>query len=66
MNRITFLLGAGTSIPAGYDSTKCLTEKILETEGYFRHTDEKYYSGTASPGNRLHDTCYVTQHSLTI
>ena len=50
MNRITFLLGAGTSIPAGYDSTKCLTEKILETESCFRHTDGKYYSGTASPG----------------
>ena len=50
MNRITFLLGAGASIPAGYSSTECLTEKILAPEGYFRHTDEKYYSGTASPG----------------
>ena len=50
MNRITFLLGAGASIPAGYDSTKCLTEKILDPEGYSRHTGGKYSSDAASPG----------------
>ena len=43
MNRITFLLGAGASIPAGYSSTKCLTKKILASENYYQHTDKKFY-----------------------
>ncbi|MCY4674884.1 MAG: hypothetical protein OXD43_14180 [Bacteroidetes bacterium] len=43
MNRITFLLGAGASIPAGYSSTKCLTKKIRASENYYRHTDQKFY-----------------------
>ncbi|MXY08687.1 MAG: hypothetical protein F4Y61_08575 [Rhodothermaceae bacterium] len=43
MNRITFLLGAGASIPAGFASTECLTEKVLAPEGYHRHTDGRFY-----------------------
>ena len=55
MNRITFLLGAGASIPAGYSSTECLTEKILAPEGYFRHTVGKYCSDAVPP-----ETDYTT------
>ncbi len=43
MNRITFLLGAGASIPAGYSSTKCLTKTIRASENYCRHTDQQFY-----------------------
>ena len=55
MNRITFLLGAGASIPAGYSSTECLTEKILAPEGYFRHTVGKYCPDAVPP-----ETDYTT------
>ena len=50
MNRITFLLGAGASIPAGFASTECLTEKILAPEGYHRHTDGRFYRGSGATG----------------
>ena len=50
MNRITFLLGAGASIPAGFASTECLTEKILAPEGYHRHTDGRFYPDTGPMG----------------
>lgn len=43
MNRITFLLGAGASIPAGFASTECLTKKILAPEGYHHHTEGRFY-----------------------
>ena len=49
MSCIVFLLGAGASIHAGYDSTKCLTEKILAPKGYFRHTDRRFIPGNAPP-----------------
>ena len=47
---ITFLLGAGASIPAGYSSTECLTDKVLASEGYFRHTDGNFYTGCIPEG----------------
>ncbi len=50
MKHVAFLLGAGASIPAGYSSTEQLTEKIRDSEGYFRSTNERYSRGTASPG----------------
>ena len=50
MNRITFLLGAGASIPGGYCTTECLTKQILVPEGYHRHTDGKFYTGIGSVG----------------
>ncbi|MCY3595374.1 MAG: hypothetical protein OXH01_09105 [Bacteroidetes bacterium] len=49
MSYVTFLLGAGASIPAGYSCTEQLTKKILASEGYFRYTDGRYLPGTASP-----------------
>ena len=50
MNRITFLLGAGASIPGGFCSTECLTKQILIPEGYHRHTDGRYCPGPGSIG----------------
>jgi len=47
---ITFLLGAGASIPAGYSSTECLTDKVLASVGYFRHTDGNFNSGCDPSG----------------
>lgn len=41
--RIAFLLGSGTSIPAGMPSTQTITERILSGEGVMRHTDGNYY-----------------------
>ncbi|MCY4673755.1 MAG: hypothetical protein OXD43_08355 [Bacteroidetes bacterium] len=49
MKRVTFLLGAGASIPAGYSSTHCLTERIRAPSGYYRHTDGRYYRGPPCP-----------------
>jgi len=47
---IAFLLGAGASIPAGYSSTECLTDKVLASTGYFRHTNGNYYLGCDPSG----------------
>lgn len=49
MKYVTFLLGAGASIPAGYSSTRCLTERIRTPNCYYRHTDGRYYRGSARP-----------------
>lgn len=40
--RIAFLLGSGTSIPAGIPSTQTITERILSGEGVMRHSNENY------------------------
>ena len=39
--RVTFLLGAGASIPAGYSSTKELTQRIMAPSGYSLGTDQE-------------------------
>ena len=49
MKCIAFILGAGSSIPAGYSSTDCLTKLIRAPSGYFRHTDERYIAGDIHP-----------------
>ena len=36
------LLGAGSSIPAGYPSTRCLTGHVLSGSGVSRHSNETY------------------------
>ena len=42
---ISFLLGAGASIPAGYSSTETITKLVTAPKGYFVHSDEKTYPG---------------------
>lgn len=34
MKNVVFLLGAGSSIPAGYSSTDCLTEQVVNSKEY--------------------------------
>ena len=57
MKNISFLLGAGASIPAGYSSTKRLTKKIMAPRGYTRHTAGYYI---ADPDNQKNDLTYTT------
>lgn len=42
---LCWLLGAGTSIPAGLPSTNQITDSILTSEDIFRHTNGEYYIG---------------------
>ena len=42
MNNVAILLGAGSSIPAGFPSTQELTKSILRGHGIHRGTDEIY------------------------
>ena len=55
MIHVTFLLGAGASIPAGYSSTCCLTEQIRASIGYRRHS-----SGRFCPGSPDVDKDFIT------
>lgn len=41
-NKIAILLGAGSSIPAGFPSTENLTRFVLSDDGVHRHTDTRY------------------------
>ena len=44
------LLGAGSSLAAGFPSTQCLTDQVLSGQGVRRHSDASYYvSGTDPP-----------------
>ena len=44
------LLGAGSSLPAEYPSTQCLTNLVLSGKGVKRHSDLTYYiDGTTPP-----------------
>ena len=47
------LLGAGSSIPAGYPSTRSLTDRILLGAGVWRHTDETYHFADELPDDPL-------------
>ena len=65
--RITFLLGAGSSIPAGMPSTETLTEIVLlgadmkTAKSVFRHTHSTYYLGYPNvPG----EDCVPQVHGL--
>ncbi len=45
------LLGAGSSVAAGFPSTKELTDRVLSGEGVKRHTDASYFiEGAELPG----------------
>ena len=41
--RINFLFGAGISLPAGLPNTKGITQKVLEGERLYLHTDSNFY-----------------------
>jgi hypothetical protein len=41
--RIAFLLGAGTSIPAGLPTTSQMTSRVLSGHDIIHHTDGTYY-----------------------
>lgn len=45
MQNIVFLLGAGTSIPAGIPSTSKITETVLSGDGFATSSVETYYHG---------------------
>ena len=47
--KTAFLLGAGSSVAAGFPSTNDLTEHVLSGRGVWRHTDEAYYIKGAGP-----------------
>ena len=48
--KTAILLGAGSSLPAGYPSTRCLTDLVLSGKGVKRHGDETYdIDGEAPP-----------------
>ena len=41
--KIAILLGAGSSLAAGFPSTQCLTQRVLSGVGVSRHSNETYY-----------------------
>lgn len=43
--KVTFLFGAGISIPAGLPSTGDITKRVLGGADIFKHTDDNYYLG---------------------
>ena len=43
------LLGAGSSVAAGFPSTQCLTDLVLSGHGVKTHTDASYYIHGAEP-----------------
>lgn len=45
-HRLIFLFGAGTSTPAGMPSTDEITERVMNGNEVFRHSDEAFYLGT--------------------
>lgn len=46
IDRVAFLLGAGTSIPAGMPSTQGITERVLSGQGFDRFSDSTYQIGS--------------------
>ena len=48
--KTAILLGAGSSLPAGFRSTRCLTDRVLTGAGVERHSDGTYYlNGSGAP-----------------
>ncbi len=51
--KTAILLGAGSSLPAGFPSTRCLTDMVLSGDGVWRHTDATYSTdGAHSPDEK--------------
>jgi hypothetical protein len=46
---VTFLLGAGASIPAGMPGTAAITERVLDGKTVWRHTDQRFYLNDPRP-----------------
>ncbi len=40
---VVFLLGSGTSMPAGFPSTGDITDQVFSGKNVIRHTDSRYY-----------------------
>ena len=47
--RTAILLGAGSSVPAGFPSTQCLTDFVVSGNGFGRHTDGTYGPAISAP-----------------
>ena len=47
--KAAILLGAGSSVPAGFPSTQCLTNLIVSANGFERHTDGTYLPAACAP-----------------
>jgi SIR2-like domain len=45
--KVTFLLGAGASMPAGIPGTAAITQRVLDGAGVWRHSDQHFYVGSA-------------------
>jgi hypothetical protein len=45
--QLTFLLGAGASIPSGMPGTAAITDRVLTGQDVWRHTDQRFYVGNA-------------------
>ena len=41
--KTAILLGSGSSVPAGFPTTQCLTDLVLSGKGVERATDESYH-----------------------
>ena len=50
--KTTILLGAGSSIPAGFPSTKDLTDRVLSCKDIYKHTDGLYYNIAGQPSSQ--------------
>ena len=46
--KTAFLLGAGSSVPAGFPSTECITNRIIAGDEVRRHTDGTFYIDRSS------------------
>ncbi|MCY4642003.1 MAG: SIR2 family protein [Gammaproteobacteria bacterium] len=57
--KTAILLGAGSSVPAGFPSTELLTEQVLSSSGVCRHTDETYFIDDNLPTAEV--STYVTR-----
>ena len=75
--KTAILLGAGSSLPAGYPSTRCLTDRVLSGNGVKRHTDrtrfvncmvrrlhaeaERYFSAKSERPANYEDLFYLAE-----
>ena len=61
--KTVILLGAGSSLPAGFPSTRCLTDRVLTGAGVERHTDGTYVlnGGSARPEHTVRFANCVTR-----
>jgi hypothetical protein len=46
---VTFLLGAGASMPAGMPGTVAITQRVLDGNDVWRHSDQRFYLDNPPP-----------------